>query len=105
MLSVALPITMGTSGRTFGTSPPMVAMAVGKDDCEQRRIMFTQAGNLRDEGQVRFKRIERQAEIGNDAASRRLDLDAGTADLLGAPMDADAHLFAPEFDPEPECSL
>ncbi len=91
MLSVALPITMGTSGRTFWNKPPVVAMSVGKDDCEQRPIMFPQAGNLRNECRVHFNRIERQAEIDNNAASRRLDLDAGAADLLGAAMDADLH--------------
>jgi hypothetical protein len=69
-------------------------MSVGKDDCEQRRVMFTQPGNLRNERRVRFDRIERQAEIDNNAASRCLDLNAGAADLLRAAMDADPHVIS-----------
>ena len=50
--------------------------------------------NLRNERWVRFNRIERQAEIDNNAASRGLDLNAGAADLLGAAMDADPHVIS-----------
>ena len=79
-------------GANLRDQPPVVAMPVGQDDCEQRRIGFSEAGNLRDEGRVRFNGIEGQAEIDDDAASRRRDFDAGAADLLGAAMDADLHL-------------
>jgi hypothetical protein len=64
-------------------------MSVRKDDCEQSRIMFPEARNFRDEGQVRFDRVERQAEVNNYTASRRLDFNAGAADLLRTAMDAD----------------
>ena len=68
-------------------------MSVGNDDCEQRWIVFTQAGNLRDQSRVYFNRIERQAEINNSAASRRLNLNAGAANLLRTAMDADPHCY------------
>ena len=90
-------------GANLWNKPPVVAMSVGKDDCEQRRIMFPEARNLRNECRVRFNRIERQAEINNNAASRRLDLNAGAADLLGAAMDADPHAISPLE--EPSCSI
>ena len=41
--------------------------------------MFPEARNLRNECRVYFNGIERQAEINNYAASRRLDLNAGAA--------------------------
>jgi hypothetical protein len=50
--------------------------------------------DLRNECWVRFNRIERQAEIDNNAASRCLDLNAGAADLLRAAMDADPHVIS-----------
>ena len=82
-------------GANLRHKPPVIAMSVGKHDCEQRGIMFPQAGNLRNERGVDFNRIERQAEINDNAASRRLDLDAGAANLLGAAMDANSHANLP----------
>ena len=41
-------------GANLRNEPPMVAMSVGKDDCEQRWIVFPQAGNLWNQGRVRF---------------------------------------------------
>jgi len=78
-------------GASLRNKPPVIAMSMGKDDCEQRRIVFPQARDLLNEGEIGFNRVERQAEINNNPASRRLYLDAGTADLLGAAMDADPH--------------
>ena len=82
-------------GANLRNEPPMVAMSVGKNNCEQRRIMFAEARNLRNKCRVRFSRIERQAKINNYTTSRRLDLNAGAADLLGAAMDADPHAILP----------
>ena len=78
-------------GANLRNKPPVVAMSMGKDDCEQRRIVFPQTRNFRNEGEVGFNRVERQAEINNNPASRRLYLNAGTTDLLGAAMDAEPH--------------
>lgn len=57
--------------------------------------MFQEARNLRNECWVRLNRIERQAEINNYAASRRLDLNASAANLLSTAMDADLYITLP----------
>jgi hypothetical protein len=57
--------------------------------------MFPEARNLRNECRVYFNGIERQAKINNYTASRRLNLNAGAANLLGAAMDADPHATLP----------
>ena len=53
--------------------------------------MFPEARNLRNECWVHINCIERQAEINNYTASRRLDLHTGATNLLGAAMDAGPH--------------
>ena len=58
-------------------------------------MIFSEARNLWHKRRVRFNRIERQAEINNNAASERLDFDASATNLPGAAMDADLHSFPP----------
>ena len=54
---------------------------------------LVQARNSRNESDVGFNRVERQAEINDNPASRRLNFNASAADLLRAAMDADPHCY------------
>ena len=66
----------------------MILVGVRDHDAEQAVVRLPKP---RDIGQQLFlsfvRRVERQADVERDALTLGLDLDAGAADLLGAPVD------------------
>ena len=59
-------------------------------DSEKRRIRHSQTGNRGEQIGVGVT-IERQADVENDAAALRFELDTGAADLGGPPPDTRSH--------------
>ena len=75
----------------------MVLMRVADQYAQQVRACLGEPGDRRNRG-GRFvvSNVERPAKIEQDATAAGLDLDAGPADLFGAPVDAEPHRRTPE---------
>jgi hypothetical protein len=69
----------------------MVRVAMREHQGEQAGVMGVQAGDGRQQGRGGgIASVQRQAEIEQDALSLAGQFDAGAADLLRTPMDANA---------------